>query len=195
MATALTIMAQPARPVAEAPPEELILAARDGHRPSLEELLTSIERRVYALAYRLTGNRAAAEDLSQEALLKVCRHIGRYRTGSSFWGWVYRIVVNQARDNYRKAKPEVGEPSELAVEPDVDPVRGEQLRLVMRAMSCLTGRERAALVLIDIEGYSGREAAAVLGCLAITARTRAAQARKKVRRVLSRHYPELREDR
>ena len=50
-------------------------------------------------------------------------------------------------------------------------------------------------MLIDIEGYSSREAASVLGCLAITARTRAAYARKKVRSVLSRHYPELREAR
>ena len=195
MATPHTTMAYGVQVSEPTLPESLVLAAKDGDRAALEELLSAIERRVFALAYRLTGNPAAAEDLAQEALLKVCRHIGRYREGANFWGWIYRIVINQARDDYRKAKPEVPELPDFPVAPAVDPVRGEQLRLVMRAMDCLTRRERAALVLIDIEGHSSSEAASVLGCLAITARTRAAHARKKVRRVLSRHYPELREDR
>lgn len=192
MATTIAWTAQSGRPADPSPAESLILAARDGDRVALGELLSTIERRVYALSYRLMGNPTAAEDLAQEALLKVCRYIGRYREGSSFWGWIYRIVVNQARDFYRRSRPESSECPEVPVPPDVDPVRGEQLRHVMQAMSRLTARERAALVLLDIEGYSSREAAAILGCLAITARTRAAQARKKVRQELSHRYPELR---
>jgi RNA polymerase sigma-70 factor (ECF subfamily) len=75
-----------------------------------------------------------------------------------------------------------------------DPVRREQARRLSEAMGVLTEKERQALVLIDLEGFSSREAAQVLGCLAITARTRAAQARKKLRRELARYYPELKED-
>ena len=63
----------------------------------------------------------------------------------------------------------------------------------MEAMEAHSEKERAAVVLIDIEGFTSAEAARILGCLSITARTRAAQARKKVRRALSRYYPELRE--
>lgn len=192
MATVLSVASPPNR-MAAGLPESLILSARDGDREALGVVLERIERWVFTLAYRLCGNLTAAEDIAQEALYKICRHIGRYRSGSSFLAWVHRIVVNQAYDHHRASKPTVSEGVELAVPPDVDPVRSDQLRRVLRAMSVLTPRERAALVMIDIEGYSSREAAAVLGCLAITARTRAAHARKKIRTALSRDYPELRE--
>ena len=172
---------------------DLVAAARAGDRTALEALLVNIERRVFALAYRLVGEPAGAEDVAQEVLLKVCRRLNQYRSGSNFLGWVYRIVVNQAHDHRRRAGPPTVETLELEAPAAFHPARDEQLRRVMEAMRVLSERERAALVLIDIEGFSSAEAAGVLGCLAITARTRAAQARKKVRRALSRYYPELRE--
>lgn len=173
--------------------EDLMWAARAGDRTALEAFLERIQRRVYLLAFRLLGDATLAEDVAQEVLLKICRRLGQYRERSNLWGWIYRIVVNQVHDFrrsagvQRQAETDYGEPSSF------DPERQEQLRRVMEAMKALSEKERAALVLIDIEGLSSREAAKVLGCLAITARTRAAQARKKVRRVLSRYYPELRE--
>jgi RNA polymerase sigma factor (sigma-70 family) len=63
----------------------------------------------------------------------------------------------------------------------------------MQAMKSLTPRERDALVLTDIEGYSSKEAGRILGCLPMAVRTRASAARKKVRERLSRIYPELQE--
>ena len=61
-------------------------------------------------------------------------------------------------------------------------------------MGVLSEKERQALVLTEIEGFTSVEAARVLGTLAITVRVRAGQARKKLRRALSHYYPELRED-
>jgi RNA polymerase sigma-70 factor (ECF subfamily) len=123
------------------PSDDLLARARDGSRSALGEVLSIIERRVYTLAFRLACDPVAAEDLAQEALLKVCRHIGRYRIGSNFWGWVYRIVVNQARDIHRARKPTVPEIEEPAVPPNQDPVRSDQLRHVMLAMRSLTHRD------------------------------------------------------
>ena len=168
-----------------------IAAARAGDRAALETLLGGIERRVYGLAYRLTGNRAVAEDVAQEALFKVCRRLHQYR-GGSFLGWVYRIVVRQASDWRRAAGPVTLELVEIP-SAGLDPERQEQLRRVEEAMQVLSDKEREALVLTEIEGFTSVEAGRVLGTLAITVRVRAAQARKKLRRALSPWYPELRE--
>ena len=155
-------------------------------------MIEAIERRVIGFAYRLVGNPAAAEDVAQEVFLKICLHLGQYR-GGSFLAWVYRIVVNQAHDYWRRAGPAPIEAAEPATGPGFDAEREQQMRRVNQAMRVLSQKERAALILIDLEGFSSPEAGHTLGCLAITARVRAAQARKKLRRALSRYYPELRE--
>ncbi len=178
----------------DAPLEGLIAAARAGDRDAMEALLEAIERRVFGFAYRLTGNRAAAEDVSQEVFLKICRPLDQYRGGSSFLAWVYRITVRQAHDWRRSAGPATAELPEGLAGPVLDAAREEQLRRVEEAMRLLSEKERQALVLTEIEGFTSVETARVLGSLAITVRVRAAQARKKLRRALSQYYPELRED-
>jgi RNA polymerase sigma-70 factor (ECF subfamily) len=172
--------------------EALIRAAVAGDRSALEGVLASVERRVYLLSWRLVGDSSAAEDISQEVLLKLARHLGRYRPGTNLWGWIYRIVVNQVHD-YRKSvrvMPETPMPMPVPVS---DPDRQEQLERVEAALAILTPKEREAVILLDVEGYSSREAASIAGTLAITVRTRAAHARMKLRRYLSRYYPELKE--
>jgi RNA polymerase sigma-70 factor, ECF subfamily len=168
---------------------DLVAAARGGDRAALESLLMGVERPVYGFVYRLLGNAAAAEDVTQETLLKVCLNIRRYRERGYFRAWVFRIAANLARDAIRRGRiwDEVAETPVAGP----DPEQSEQLRRVMSAMRVLSDKERAALVLIEIEGYDSREAGRILGCLAITARTRAAHARKKIRKELSRYYPEL----
>ena len=193
MTTTLSLAAMNTASAGREPIEGWLAPARAGDREALEFFLKAIEQRVYTLAWRLLGNRALAEDVSQDALLKICRSLDQFTPGTNLWGWIYRIVVNQAHDARRRlaARNEVEE-----AEPETagyDPVRREQMRRVMEAMRVLTQKERNALVLIDIEGFTSREAAKVLGCLAVTARTRAAQARSKLRGELSRYYPELKE--
>jgi len=167
----------------------LMAAAQAGDRAALGSLLMTVERPLYRFVYRLMGNAAAAEDITQETLLKVCQNLHRYREQGQFQAWVYKIAANQARDAIRRGHT-WDEVEDTAVE-GPDPGRVEQFRHVMIAMRVLTEKERAALVLIEIEGYDSREAGRILGCLAITARTRAAHARKKIRRELSPYYPEL----
>lgn len=178
----------------DAPLERLVAAARAGDRDAMEALLETIERRVFGFAYRLTGNRAAAEDVAQEVFLKICRRLDQYRGEASFLGWVYRITVRQAHDWRRSAGPATVELPAVMAGPGLDAAREEQLRRVEEAMGVLSEKERQALVLTEIEGFTSVEAARVLGTLAITVRVRAGQARKKLRRALSHYYPELRED-
>jgi len=170
----------------------LVAGARTGDRAALERLLETIERRVYVLAYRLVGDPVAAEDVSQEVFLKICRRLDQYR-GGSFLGWVYRMVVNQAHDYRRTAGPRTEEIGDDVATAGYDADREEQLQRVGAAMQTITEKERTALVLTEIEGFSSAEAARIAGCLRVTLRVRAAQARRKIRRALSRYYPELRE--
>lgn len=174
--------------------EALAAEARTGDRLALEEFLRHIDRRVYLFAFRLVGNAAAAEDIAQEALWKICRSLNQYRSGTNLWGWIYRIVLNQARDWRRSEKRARWVEAVDAAAEEEDWDRREQLRRLIDALALLTEKERAALVLLDMEGLGSAEAAQVMGCLRITARSRATQARKKVRRFLSQYYPELRED-
>lgn len=177
-----------------------ITAARSGDRRALEALMGAIEQRVFTLAWRLTGDPALAEDVTQDSLFKICRKLSGYTPGGNWWGWVYRIVLNQVRDAQRRLGRRKTAEVDLETSPDPapvarqDPARDEKLRRVAEAMSVLTKKERSALVLMDLEGFTSREAAKILGCLASTARSRAAHARKRVRQELRRYYPELNEE-
>ncbi len=168
--------------------EVRILAAVHGDRTALEDVLISIERRVYTLAWRLIGDPSAAEDITQEVLLRVAQHLPRYRAGSNFFAWVCRITTNQVHDFRRAYRMPVEAPEPIA---QYDDERQQQLSRLQEALAVLTPKERDAIVLIDIEGYSSSEAASILGTLSVTVRTRAAYARKKLRAYLSRYYPEL----
>ena len=107
MTTAVAIEAPVEAPVEVEPDAQLAdwaAAARAGDRAALEALLVRVERRVYGFAYRMVGDRTTAEDLAQEALLKVCQRVGQYRGSGSFLGWVYRIVVREVYDWRRRSK-------------------------------------------------------------------------------------------
>ena len=175
--------------------ERLVSEACGGDRAALDRFLSLIQVRVFTFAFRLTGNNATAEDISQEAMFRVCCNLDRYKSGTNLWGWIYRITMRLAYDLHRRKErfATLEETTRHAVEDDVE--RREQMRHVLEAMTVLTEKERTALVLIDMEGMTCREAAAVMGCLNITARTRAAHARKKLRHELSGRYPELGEQR
>ena len=168
--------------------EANIAAAVRGDRAALEQVLMTVERRVYTLAWRLIGDPSAAEDITQEVLLRVAQHLHRYRAGTNFMAWVSRITTNQVHDFRRAYKRPLEIPSGFT---EYDDEREQQLTRVQEALAILTPKERDAIVLIDIEGYSSSEAAAILGALSITVRTRAAHGRKKLREYLSRYYPEL----
>lgn len=124
--------------------------------------------RTLDLARRMTASRSDAEEIAQEALLRVWTHAGRWRPhGAAFRTWLYRVVVNLCLDHGRRRSfaplEEAGEPSDPA--PDVLTVleRQEASRQIAQALQSLPDRQRAALALSYYEGLSNAEAAAVLG--------------------------------
>jgi RNA polymerase sigma-70 factor, ECF subfamily len=166
----------------------LVERAREGDGRAFDRLMMETQERVVGLAWRLLGTREDARDAAQEVYLRVFRHLGRYRAGHDFHGWLYRITVNVCRDTARRRRrmrvvegpaiPEAGEPARA----EEDLLGAERWNRVLEALAALPSRERAALVLRDLEGLTSEQVARVLGSRAATVRGQIASARMKIRR-------------
>ncbi|GAB2457032.1 RNA polymerase sigma factor SigE [Xylanimonas ulmi] len=162
--------------------------------PTWDAIVREHSARVYRLAYRLTGNRQDAEDLTQETFLRVFRSLSGYTPGT-FEGWLHRITTNLFLDSVRRAKrvrmDAMGD--DAGQFPDDDarglPERGfEHAHLdndVQAALDRLSPEFRAAVVLCDIEGLSYEEIAVTLGVKLGTVRSRIHRARAQLRRDLA----------
>ncbi len=158
--------------------------------PSWEEIVTEHSARVYRLAYRLTGNRQDAEDLTQDTFVRVFRSLHTYTPGT-FEGWLHRITTNlfldQARRRQRVRFDPMGEDSERFRSDDerAAPERAFEYdhldHDVQRALDELPPEYRAAVVLCDIEGLSYEEIAVTLGIKLGTVRSRIHRARARLR--------------
>ncbi|PWC44289.1 RNA polymerase sigma factor [Azospirillum sp. TSO22-1] len=161
-----------------------------GDAAAFEDLAARHMRRAVALAQRLTGNASDADEIAQDAFLRVWQHAGRWEPGRArFATWLYRIVVNLAVD--RKRRPgfqPLDAAAELADErPDaVDLIAERQTAdRVGRALLELPERQRAAVVLFHQEGLSQRQAAEVLGVGENAFESLLARARRALRTALA----------
>jgi RNA polymerase sigma-70 factor (ECF subfamily) len=165
--------------------------------PSWDDVVEQHSARVYRLAYRLTGDRHDAEDLTQEVFVRVFRSLSSYTPGT-FEGWLHRITTNLFLDQARrKAKirfdafaegAETRIPSR-AVTPDFAVLEGIFDDDVENALAALPPDFRAAVVLCDIEGLSYEEIADVLGLKLGTVRSRIHRGRAMLRKALAHRAP------
>jgi RNA polymerase sigma-70 factor, ECF subfamily len=164
----------------------LVERAREGDARAFDRLMVETQPRVMGVAWRLLGSREDARDASQEVYLRVFRHLGRFRPGHDFHAWLYRITVNVCRDAARRrsraprAGVEVVDPGRPA-EAEEDLLGAERWNRLLLALASLPPRERAALVLRDLEGLTSEQVARLLGTRAATVRGRIASARMKIR--------------
>src|SRR6266480_3709859 len=146
----------------------LVTRARAGDAYAFERIMLATEQRVVSIAWRMLGNSDDAQDAAQEVYLRVFKYLTRFRTGEDFRGWLYRITINVCHDFARKKQStrtvQFGEIdfAEAAIgfeiaSPNADPeslaLHAQQLALVRRALHSLPTKERAALVLRDLEGF------------------------------------------
>ena len=137
-----------------------------------------------SIARNLVGSAQDAEDAVQDAFLKVYRGISRFRGGSSFATWLYRILVNSCYDQLRRSRrrAETPLPPKVALassSPD------HPLRLsIEAALSRLDERERTAFLLCEVEGFSHREAGEILDLSENASRGLLFKARRRLQREL-----------
>ncbi|MDR3361214.1 MAG: sigma-70 family RNA polymerase sigma factor [Bifidobacteriaceae bacterium] len=147
---------------------------------------------VYRVAYRLTGNRADAEDLAQETFCRVFRSLDSYRPGGSFEAWLARITTNlfldlkrrEARLRLEELREEAGDVVSPAAGPERLAEAGNANAQLARALERLNPDLRQALVMCDVEGRSYQEIADQLGVALGTVRSRLHRARAQARAVI-----------
>ena len=160
---------------------------------------------MFNLALRLTGNRADAEDLAQDALLRAVRALPGFRGDSQASTWAYRITVNAWKNRVRAEKRRkfwrtvtlglvAGDDGEdeirgiTADDPplDADMMKAERAAAVQQALLTLDGDDRAIVILREIEDKSYEEIGAVLGLPQGTVKSRLFRARAKLKTLLER---------
>lgn len=176
------------RPVTERPADEkdLVLAAQRGEQAAFSELVRRHQRRAYAVARAIVINHEDAEDAVQEAFLHAYRAIDRFLPDQAFGAWLHRIVANAALDVTRRRKVrDADELPETVASPFRDPAEKGELRArLTEALDTLPARQRAVIVLHDVEGYKHAEIGQMLGIPEGTARSDLHYARSQLRQIL-----------
>ncbi len=175
---------------------EVVSVKHEWVAPTWAELVAEHSERVYRLAYRLTGNRQDAEDLTQDVFVRVFKSIHNFQPGT-IEGWLHRITTNLFLDGARRRQRvridavdtasdhmwgQASSPEQLHSDGALD---GD----VASALAALKPEQRVAVVLCDIEGLSYEEIARVLDIKVGTVRSRLARGRAQLRDALSHRAP------
>ena len=194
---------QRADPSASRPSDaELAAASGKGDSAAFGELVSRHQDRAFNLAFRLTGSHEDAADAVQEAFLKAYRGIQSFRRQSSFYTWLFRIVVNEVRSR-RRSRSSRRPDFSLDAASDRDPPNApaalqsdgpdpseqaslaERRQIVEEALQALEFDQRAIIALRDIEGRDYAEIAEVLRCPAGTVKSRLHRARMALKDALA----------
>jgi RNA polymerase sigma-70 factor, ECF subfamily len=164
---------------------ELLRAHVDGDPGAFGELFYRHRDRLWAVAVRTLADREEAADALQDALLSAHRAAARFRGDSAVTTWLHRIVVNSCLDRIRRRKAQPTVPL-----PEDGPARGTELAapavdhdtvlVVRQALAQLPVDQRTAIVLVDLQGYSVAEAAAMLEIAEGTVKSRCARGRARL---------------
>ena len=161
---------------------ELLSAHARGDRRAFEELFRRHHGALYRLARRRSGSDQDADDAVQDAMLRAHRGAGSFRYDAAVGSWLHRIVVNACRDQLRRNAIRATLPlSEEHAPPVPDPAaRLEVQALVWQALLRVPAEQRAAVVAVDMYGYSVSEAAALLKVAEGTIKSRCARGRARL---------------
>jgi RNA polymerase sigma-70 factor (ECF subfamily) len=155
----------------------LLKKIKEGDIKSFELLIAEYQVYAYNIAYRMLGSEEDAKDITQEALIKVYKSIGKFKETSSFSTWLYRIVMNTCKDELKKRKEvmvsldkevETGdgtvsmEIGDERLNPSKIVERNEVSHVVQEAINALPDANRMVIVLRDIQGLSYEEISQVV---------------------------------
>ncbi|MCC1491392.1 RNA polymerase sigma factor [Cognatishimia sp. F0-27] len=166
--------------------ESLARAAQMGDREAFGLLVERVYDRVFGLGFRLTGDRAEAEDLAQDVCLSLPARLKSWRGEGKLSTWLYRVTVNAARDRFRRRAAHARAAEgwgdwEVARQADLAEA-SERLDWLTRAMRALNDDLRETLALV-LDGVSHAEAGAVLGVSEGTVSWRVSEAKKRLKAV------------
>jgi RNA polymerase sigma-70 factor (ECF subfamily) len=188
-------------------PDDRTLLARHiaGDDTAFGTLFARHRDRLWAVALRTTGNPEDAEDAVQEAMIAAFRRAGSYRGEAAVTTWLHRIVVNASLDRIRRRAVRAADslPDDLDVlprqgaaaaqanagDPELAAEAADRRSAVLTALTRLPAEQRAALVLVDMEGFSMGEAADILGVAVGTVKSRCSRGRARLMPLLAAYRP------
>lgn len=164
----------------------IVIAAQRGSDEAFAALVRLHQRRAYAVTRAIVLSHEDAEDAVQEGFLHAHRALDRFRPDQPFGAWLYRIMANAALDLVRRRKVrDADELPESIPMPFRDPAESGELReRLQNALTRLTDRQRAVIVMHDVEGFTHGEIGRTLGIPEGTARSDLHHARAALRRLL-----------
>lgn len=173
---------------------DVIREARAGNDAAFGRIVAEHEALVLRTAWRLVRNTEDARDVAQETFLRLHRHLGKIQTDRSLAPWLYRVTTNLGltllRRRRRKPETPLGEEVSAAeLTPDLPEQErrsdaADARRVLVSVLDTLSEKERAAIVLRDLEGLDVAEVAAALGCRRGTVRAHLSRGRLKLRGAL-----------
>src|SRR3954470_17623583 len=188
---------------------DLVKRCQDGDAEAFDELVTRYRTRVFGMVYNMVHSEQDAWDLAQDSFIKAWKSIKRFRGQSSFYTWIYRIVMNVTIDWLRKKQVKAGgaefddsiqlkevDPASKTV-PRPDALPSEQLEQreirveIDKAIAQLSPEHRAVILMKEIDGMQYHEIAESLGCSIGTVMSRLFYARKKLQNLLKDCYENI----
>jgi RNA polymerase sigma-70 factor, ECF subfamily len=154
---------------------------------AFDHVVRHTEAQLLRISYRMLGNWADAEDVAQEAFLRLHKHGLHFGDEAALDAWLYRVAVNLCIDRCRRLRP-AGELPDLKSDhpsAEAELLRCESKQRLMLALAALPPKERAAVVLREIEGVSTAEVAAALGSSEGTVRSQVSKALTRLRTLLN----------
>ncbi len=168
---------------------DLLAAHVAGDPAAFEEIVRRHRDRLWAVAMRTTGDPEEASDALQDALISAYRRADQFRGDSAVTTWLHRIVVNASLDRLRRRAVRAAQPLPddndalpgAVVADPVDHMDRREIQLVVtQALAELPEDQRAAVLLVDVEGWSVEDAARMLGCPEGTVKSRCFRGRAKL---------------
>lgn len=179
--------------MSEATDAELLAAHVDGDPEAFGLLFGRHRDRLWAVALRTLGNPEDAADALQDAMVSAFRRAGSWRGEAAVTTWLHRVVVNACLDRVRHERIRTADPlpddletrlgplhTSTSADPAAEAESHERRSVVLAALATLPAEQRAALVLVDMEGYPVAEAAAMLDCAVGTIKSRCARGRARL---------------
>ena len=176
--------------------ELLLRRAQNGDPDAFGQLMEPLEQLVWRVCWHYTGNREAAEDCGQEAMIRVWRNLADYRGECALESWVYRIAANCCMDWLRKKKRDKSVSMEPMREQGFDPadtspgteeqaVAKDEKQRLREAIAQLPDDQREALILTQLEKIPYEEAARSLGISEGTVKSRVNRVKARLKEILS----------
>lgn len=167
-----------------------MMAVAQGDKDAFTEIVSRHLNAVIHFAMRYVGRRSDAEDMAQEAFIRLWKHAVNWEPkGFSFRSWIYRITYNLCIDELRKRKPQTPVEEELSLttgeQPEDDLYKTQQQKNVAAALSELPERQQTAISLCVYQGMSNRDAAAVMDISVEALESLLSRARRTLRKIMT----------